>query len=97
MSLLSQTDKLGQPVSVGSNVVASYMAGRSHRFVRDRVIAVTPQFAVLSCERRVRFYNTVVIDKLNKPVVEEGGVSCQLIYLEHLEREAGIEGKDPHG
>lgn len=63
----TQTDKLGQPVTVGANVVATFMHGRSHHFVRAKVVGLTPQFAIIERRgegRRVRFYNTLVIDKL---------------------------------
>lgn len=64
-SMKSQTDKLGQPVKPGDIVVASFMVGRSHRFVRAEVGELTPQFANLKgLDRKVRFYNLVVINKL---------------------------------
>lgn len=67
----SQTDKLGQQVHVGDTVLASYMAGRSHRFERARVTGLTPKFAVLG-GRKVRFYNTVVVTKLVLPESSAG-------------------------
>lgn len=63
----SQRDKLGQQVLVGDRVVATFMNGRHHEFILAKVVALTPQFAVIQLKgdtRKVRFYNTVKVDKL---------------------------------
>jgi hypothetical protein len=78
----SQTDKLGQPVTVGATVVASFTHRRSHHFTLAKVVGMTPQMAVLDdCRgadkyvfpRKCRFYNLVVVDKLVKE--QRGGLN----------------------
>jgi hypothetical protein len=69
----SQRDKLGQPVNIGDDIVATYMFGRSHYFVRAKVRDMTAQFAVLQNGRKVRFYNTLVVNAIVRQ--PQGGVS----------------------
>ena len=71
--LESQKDKLGQRVNIGDDLVVSYMLGRSHRFARAKCAGMTNQMAVLECGRKVRFYNTVVINAIVRQ--PQGGVS----------------------
>lgn len=80
----SQTDKLGQPVTIGATVVASFMAGRSHHFLLAKVVGLTPQMASLDradgkpgnyiFPRKCRFYNLLVVDKL-LPKAERGALN----------------------
>lgn len=69
----SQTDRLGQQVTIGAIVLASFMHGRSHHFMLAKVAGLTPQFANLVAlngvdnyilPRKCRFYNLVVVNKL---------------------------------
>lgn len=71
--LASQRDKLGQQVNIGDDIVATYMSGRSHYFVKATVKDMTAQFAVIQNGRKVRFYNTLVVNAIVRQ--PQGGVN----------------------
>ena len=71
--LESQKDKLGQRVNIGDDLVVSYLEGRRHVFKRAKCVGMTPQMAELVGGRKVRFYNTVVINAIVRQ--PQGGVS----------------------
>lgn len=73
LKLESQRDKLGQYVNVGDDLVVSYMEGRKHVFKRAKCVGKTTQMAELVGGRKVRFYNTVVINAITRQ--PQGGVS----------------------